>query len=156
MLNAKGYAYDGDTAQQAEHQVNHGNLPPAQQDPDEVHHNGQDARLIGTVHQLMAEGPEGVNPKLEQLHAKGNADDSNAHHKADDEVDDRNEDAAKNEPEYVTDGFHIMQTYEKLSIILLRWLTQNGSPLVFQAANKSITSILQAMCVKNTNFTDLY
>ena len=120
MLNAEGYAHDGDTAQQTEHQVNHSNLPPAQQDPDEVHYNGQDARLIGTVHQLMAEWPEGVSPKLELLHAKGNADDGNAHHKTDDEVDDRNEDAAKDEPEYVADGFHISQTYEKLSIILLR------------------------------------
>ena len=29
--------------------MNHGNLPPAQKNPDEVHYNGYAARLVGAV-----------------------------------------------------------------------------------------------------------
>ena len=83
-----------------------GNLPPAKQYPDEIHHNGYTARLIGTVHQLMAERPEGEGTELEELYAKRNADDGDAHQQPYDIVDNGDDDTAKNQPEYIADRVH--------------------------------------------------
>ena len=133
VLKAEGDAHDGDAEQQPEHQVKHGNLPPAQQDPDDVHDNRQAVGLIGAVHQFMAERPEGVSPQFEQLHAKRNTDDGDAHHQTDDEVDDGNQDAAKDEPENVAECFHISQTYEKLSILPTHHFRQVSTKSAFGA-----------------------
>jgi len=103
VLNAEGDAHDGDAEQQTAHQVKRRNLPPAQQDPDDVHDNGQTAGLIGTVHQFMAERPQGVCSQLEELHAERNADDGDAHQQPHDVVDNGYDDPSQDEPEYVTD-----------------------------------------------------
>lgn len=91
--------------------MNHGNLPPAQKNPDEVHNNGYAARLVGAVNQFMAKGPQGVSPQLEQLHPEGYADDGDAHQQTHDVIDDGDEDTAKNKPEYVAEQTHIGDYY---------------------------------------------
>ena len=106
VLQAPGDAHDRDAEQQAETQVDQGDLPPAQQDPEEVHHRGQAAGLPGAVHQLVAEGPEGVAAEFEELDAEGDADDGDAHHQPHEEIDQRDEQAAEHEPDQITEKFH--------------------------------------------------
>ena len=106
VLHAPGDAHDGDAEQQAEDQVEDGDLPPAEQDPDEVHHHRHAARLVGTVHQLMAERPEGVGPQFEKLDAKGDADDGDAQHEPHDVVNQGDDESAQDEPEDVAEELH--------------------------------------------------
>ena len=102
MLHAPGNAHDGDAEEKAEGEVNDGNLPPATEDPDEVHYHRYTPGFIGAVNQHMAEGPQCIGAQLKQLHAKGNADDCYAHQQAHDIVDDGDDNATKDEPEYVS------------------------------------------------------
>ena len=54
----------------------------------------------------MAEGPEGIGSQLEELDAEGYADDSDAHQKAHDEVDEGDNDSTQNQPEDITENIH--------------------------------------------------
>ena len=67
VLDSEGNPHDGDAEDEAAHPVDDGDLPPAQQNPDQIHDDGQAARLAGTVHQFMSEGPHGVGSKLEGI-----------------------------------------------------------------------------------------
>ena len=105
--DAEGKAHDCEAEDEPAHQVDDGDLPPAEEDPDEVHDDGYTAGFAGAVHQFGAEGPEGVGSQLEQLQAEGDADDGDAHQQAHDVVDDGYQDAAQDEPEEVADGVHL-------------------------------------------------
>ena len=98
VLHAPGNSYNCDAEDEAADEVDEGNLPPAEEYPDEVHHHRYAARFIGAVHQLVAEGPEGVSAQLEELYAKGYADDCDAHQQTDDVVYQGDDDTAEDEP----------------------------------------------------------
>lgn len=106
MLEPEGDSHDGDTEKKAAHQVDDGNLPPSQQDPDEVHNNGQASRFLRTVYQFMAERPEGIGAQFEELHTEGDPDDGDAHQKPHEIIDEGDEDSAEDEPEDVSDKIH--------------------------------------------------
>ena len=106
VLQAPGNAHDGDAEEESENKVEDGDLPPSQENPDQVHHNRDAARLVGSIHQFMTEGPKGIGPQFKKLHAKGDADDGDAHQKADDIIDQGDDKAAQNKPEYVAKEFH--------------------------------------------------
>ena len=108
MLQGKGDAHDGEQEDNAAYHVQKGNLPPAQQDPEKVHHHGHATGLIGAVHQLVPERPQGIGPQLEQLKPKRNADERKAHHQTHHIVDEGDEDAAQQQPENITDKVHLL------------------------------------------------
>ena len=103
VLQTPGNSHDGDAEDQAEDQMDECDLPPAQEDPDKIHHNGKTARLAGTVDQFMAEGPQGIGAQLEQLHAERDADDGNAHQQANKVIDYGDQQSAENKPEKITE-----------------------------------------------------
>ena len=74
MLQGTGTAHDGEQEDASAHHVQKGNLPPAQQDPEKVHHHGHAAGLVGAVHQFVPERPQGIRPQFEQLDSERNAD----------------------------------------------------------------------------------
>ena len=78
-----------------------GNLPPAREDPEEVHHDGQAARLVGLVHHLVSERPQRIRSQLKQLNTKGNADDGDAHDEPHHIINEGNDDTSQEEPEDV-------------------------------------------------------
>ena len=82
-------------------QMDYGNLPPSQQNPDEVHHRRQAARLAWAVNQFMAERPQGVGAQLEKLYSEWYAHDGNAHHKAYYIVNQSDYKTSQNQPENV-------------------------------------------------------
>ena len=83
-----------------------GDLPPAQQDPDQVHDDGKAARFAGLVHQLVSERAQRIAAQLEQLNAERNADDGDAHQKPHDEIDDSHEDTPEYEPQKIAEKVH--------------------------------------------------
>lgn len=103
VLKAPWNAHYSNAEKQPANKVDDGNLPPSQENPDEVHHDGQAARLIRAVHQLMAKRPEGVGAQLEELDAKRNADNADTHQQPYDVVYNGDKDTAEDEPEYVAD-----------------------------------------------------
>ena len=106
VLGAPGDADDRDAEDQAEDGVENGDFPPAEEDPEEVHHDGEATGFVGFVDQFVAEGPECVAAELEELDAEGDADDRDAHHEPHKEIHDGDQDAAEDEPEKVADCFH--------------------------------------------------
>ena len=113
VLEAEGDAHDGDAEKEAEGKVEEGYLPPAEEDPDEVHHGRYTAGLVGAIDKFMAERPEGIGSQHEELDAEGYADDGDAHQKAHDEVDEGDNDSTQNQPEDITEKFHMMQIYSR-------------------------------------------
>lgn len=116
MLHAPRDAHDGDAEQQAEYAVDNGNLPPAEQDPEQVHHRGEATGLARPEDHRMAERPESKRPQLEELQPERNPDDGHAHHQAHDEIQDRNDEAAEEQPEDIAEKSHncvkfILQRY---------------------------------------------
>lgn len=106
MLQSPGNSHDGHAEKKAEEEVNEGDLPPAAENPDEIHHHRHAARLFGTIHQLMAKGPQCISAQLEQLHAKGYADERDAHQQSNNIVDNGNDNTAKQKPEYIAKKLH--------------------------------------------------
>jgi hypothetical protein len=102
MLHSEGDADYGYAAQASEYQMDNSYLPPPEQNPDEVHYRREAPRLTGTVHQFVTERPEAVSPEFEQLDAKRNTHEGNAHQQAHDEVKYGHKDTAEKQPEYVT------------------------------------------------------
>ena len=49
VLEAEGDADDGDAEKEAEGKVEEGDLPPAEEDPDEVHYGRYTAGLVGAI-----------------------------------------------------------------------------------------------------------
>ena len=106
VLEAPGDAYDGDAEEEAEEQVEEGDLPPACQDPDQVHRHGNAAGFIGPVNEFVPERPEGVPPQFEELDAERDADKGDAHHESDQKVEQGDEQAAEQQPQKISKGSH--------------------------------------------------
>ena len=109
MLEAPGDADDGDAEDEAEKKMADGDFPPATENPDEIHHRGEAARLARTIDEFVAEGPHRVGTQLEQLDAERDADDGDAHQQPHQEVKQRDEQTAEYEPEKVSNRFHIVR-----------------------------------------------
>ena len=107
MLQAERNADDGHAENESAQQMDGGNLPPARQDPDQVHHSRYTAGFPGPVNQLMAERPECIGTQLEKLRAERDTDDGNAHQQPDNIVDQGDEDSSQKEPADVTEQFHV-------------------------------------------------
>lgn len=110
MLQAPGNSYDGDTEEEPAYEVDEGNLPPTEKYPDKVHYHRYAARLVGTVHQLVAKRPEGICTQLKELHSERYADDGYAHQQTDDVVYQGDHDTAQDEPDDVAEEFHSYST----------------------------------------------
>ena len=107
VLGAPGDADDRDAEDQAEDGVENGDFPPAEEDPEEVHHDGEATGFVGFVDQFVAEGPECVAAELEELDAERDADNRDAHHQTHEKIHDGDQQAAQDEPENVAERFHI-------------------------------------------------
>lgn len=90
--------------------MNHGNLPPAQKNPDEVQTMDTQPGWLGRqpIHGQRATGRKS---QFEQLHPAGYADDGDAHQQTHDVIDDGDEDTAKNRPEYLAEQEHLGDYY---------------------------------------------
>ena len=109
MLHAKGNPDNGNAEQQATRQVDQGDFPPAKQNPDEVHHNGQASRLTGAVHHFIAEGPQGIGSQLEELESERDTDNGDTQQNPCGIIHQGDKDTAKNEPKYVSERVHLIK-----------------------------------------------
>ena len=101
VLHAEGDTDDGDAQDDAEEKMDQGDLPPAGQNPDDVHDGRQAAGLFRLVYDLMTEGPEGIGSELEELHAERDAYDCDAQPDAHAIVYQRYKEAVEDNPEYI-------------------------------------------------------
>ena len=106
MLYAPRNTDDGDAEQQAETDVNEGDLPPSKENPKKIHNNGQAARIVRAADDIVSERPEGVGAEFEELHAERNADDGDAHQQAIEVVQDGCNQAAEQQPKNIAEKFH--------------------------------------------------
>lgn len=106
MLQTPGDADEGDAENQPAPQMEEGDLPPATQDPQKVHHDSQASLLLRTAYQFVPEGPQGISAKLEQLNSEGNADKGKTHQQTGEVIKDGNDNPAQNKPKDVSNSFH--------------------------------------------------
>ena len=98
MLHAEGDAHDGDAANQTKHKMRERYLPPAAEYPYDIHNRRKATRFACRIAQFMAERPEGKRTKLKELHAKGNADNRDAHNQTRQPIHQRDQNAAQEQP----------------------------------------------------------
>lgn len=70
MLYSEGNADDGQAAENAESDMEHSYFYSSEEDPDNVHQDGQTASVIGSGAYVTSEWPEGKPRHLEQLHTE--------------------------------------------------------------------------------------
>ena len=107
MPDAEGDSNDRYAEKKAEGQVKNSNLPPSKQNPNKVHEHRQASGLIGPVNQLVTKRPQRISAQFEELETKGNADERNTHHQAHYVIEQGDDNAAEEEPEYITDRVHV-------------------------------------------------
>lgn len=78
MLEAERDAYDGDAADDAETDVEEGNLQSTEKDPDYVHEYGETASVVGVGVYVTAERPECEACHLEELESERDSYDGDA------------------------------------------------------------------------------
>ena len=108
MLETERNADDGDAADEAESEMGHGNLPPTEKNPKDIHKDVETSGSIVSFYDFSAERPQGESTEFPQLKAERDTDDGNAEEKAYQEISERNQESAQHEPENVTDEFHMI------------------------------------------------
>ena len=106
MLLGKRQANDGNSQQNAKKQVRQGNPDAAYYDPDHVENGGEAARIARHVPNFAAKRHQAHQADFEALHPKWNAYDGDAEDKTRDHVLDKDDQAAKNEPDDVSYEVH--------------------------------------------------
>ena len=106
MPQSPRYANNGDAEEQPAREVQSGNLPPAKKYPDKIHHRRQASGFTRPVYKFMAEWPQSVSAQLEELHTEGDANDGDAHQQSHDILDEGDDYAAKQKPEYIAKELH--------------------------------------------------
>lgn len=96
-----------DAENEAECQMQRGNLPPTTENPYQIHNHGYATGLIRAIYQLMTKWPQGVRAQFEQLNAKWYAYDCDAHQQSHQIVNQGDDNPAKDKPENVAKRFHI-------------------------------------------------
>ena len=109
MLESEWDTDDRYAEDQATDEVDEGDLPPPEKDPDEVHDGGKAAGLAGAVDELAAEWPEGIAAELYELDAERYADDGYAHQQSYGDVYDGDQKATQNEPGEVSEELHTIR-----------------------------------------------
>ena len=101
MLYAERDTNDGDAEDKSADEMDQGDLPPTYQYPDKVHYHRQASRFVWAVDKFMSEGPQGVDAEFEKLESEWYADDGKTHQEPDEEVDQRYNQSAQHQPQYV-------------------------------------------------------
>ena len=83
-----------------------GDFNAAEQDPDDVHKDGQTSGVARSRRHFPTEWPKCQTRHLEQLHSERYADNGQAEKQADNSIVHAYKETSKNNPEYITYEFH--------------------------------------------------
>lgn len=106
MLKAERNADNGDAADEPEDKVCRRYLPPAAQNPKNIHEYAETASSIVSVHDISAERPQRKRTELPQLVPEWNAYDGHAIKQSSDEVAEGDQQASQNQPKNIPDESH--------------------------------------------------
>lgn len=119
VLSGEGDADDGDGEDDAEDEVQDGDVGAAEADPEDVHEDGQAAGLIGLEADVPAERKKRKARYLHGLQPKRNSYDGDHKYKAADEVEHGEDDAPEQKPENVSECRHGKKLFKRQPEILL-------------------------------------
>ncbi len=106
MLLGERDTYNCNGKYQRRNQMCHSDLPPEENQPDQVEENAKGTVRVLPFHHLLAKWGEGCYADLYRLQTEGNADDSEAEKKTADQVSEGGDEASKDKPNDIAERTH--------------------------------------------------
>ena len=102
MLHAERDSDDGQAACYAESDMEKSDLYSSEDDPDDIHDDGEAAAVVGVGMYVSSERPESKSGHLDELESKRDSDDGDAEQDTHQGIIETDHKASHDQPEYVS------------------------------------------------------